>query len=261
MGFLNFGRKKKNIADSAGLVGAPPPEEQPPLPTDSMSNPSISQNNDQLSSQELSIDPSTDIPTLDSVDEHIDVDEPVPLQDPVSLDSMQSQENQNQTSQEAKPSDDSFSEPEQPSQPENYLASLPEFSEDDFSAPKPPVTSDIPSVENILVPPVNSAPASSNDPTSLFSPAKQSSSYVSSQDPSYKKSYAASQGVFIHRTAYISLLSSLDSSSKDLKSLLAKQKHLIDFDSSTKKLLDSEANESEKLHKKILAIMPFISKK
>lgn len=252
MGFLGFGKKKSKIDASKTLERLPNTpsnsETPPPLPDSSLSN-------QPAKDKDLS-DPSQDVPVPVSIP--VETDLPIMGASSSSLDDAIVSDEKKET-----PFDD-VSTPAVESLPDSpddsSFDALPDFSEEDFSAPPPPSAV----FEEKKEPPKESKPVVSNpkpfvDKTSLFAPAKNSNSFDSS---SFRgKSYADSQGVFVARTSYISLLNSLKESSKDVSSLSTRQKHLIDFDNSMKKLFDEEAVSFEKLHKDILAIVPFISKK
>lgn len=272
MGLLGFGKKKKAVAVSkdvnsvatvanTGDIPIPSSESSDnlnPIPlSDSPSSsldvpsPDIS-SSDSLDSLPLP-DTSADIP---SPDLDMDVSSPNSNIDPVSLDPILNQE-------EPIPLSDSPSSVPVESSSVN-VKPLPDFSEDDFSLPSPPKAGGIDSSVNDLL--VHPASDSSDDSES------KSDSFIAKEDvfiqsppksikpSSLKRSYAGSQGVFVHRSSYVSLLDSLSSSLLDVKNLLSKEKHLVDFDTSTSRLLNKESLESEKLHKSILAVVPFISK-
>jgi hypothetical protein len=221
VGFLGLGKKNK-AKDVAKALET--------LPNDSSSIPEMLPLPDPSS---LEMTPSSDVSkpkVLDCIPiPDMNADIPLPVLDAqgVSGDSIQSSE----------------LELEEPKQTKELpFDALPNFSEDDFSAPSLP-----------------SNKTSSNTTTSLFASSK------TEKEPKgsilTENSYAASQGVFVTRNSYISLLNSLKESSKNVKSLKLQHEQLVNFDESMKNIFNQEATEFENLQKDILAIIPFISKK
>lgn len=292
MGLFNFGKKKQsamenspnmagsdsNLSSNSSLGEMPPLADIPlaDIPMDAtFSNDSPSSQNNISTDLELGPIPTPQIPddmpmppppptmsSLDSLDvppSDLSLDSvPLPEEDPLPIPSL--------------PSDNSISLPvmDEPSIPSETISNIPDVSSPIVNSLETSSMNSSDNLQNNFQEPSLPSDNSDDEPAPSFESlpdfSEEDFSEHIEKSPiqegvNHLKSHIDETGIFVSKPSYVSLLGSLNDSSKITTDLVSKQKKIIDLDNSMKKLFDDQASSFESLHKEILAVMPLISKK